>query len=277
MAIVQGKDIRFTYQFDAEDIPALDGVDITVKKENFVAILGHNGCGKSTLIKLFNALLPMQQGTLTVADIDTYDESALWQLRRSCGMVFQNPDNQFVSSIVEEDIAFGLENYQVPREEIPARVQKALRLVGMEGFEKRTLHSLSGGQKQRIALAGVLVLEPEVLIFDEATSMLDPEGRKEVLATMHRLNKEEGKTVIMISHYMEEALAADCVYLIHDGQMLAHGTPREMLTNPDLLARTGLVAPAPIRLYYDLQKAGVSLPFCPLTEEELVEELCQLQ
>jgi len=276
MPVIDGKKISYSYAFDGSTGLAIDGVDITVGRGEFVAILGHNGCGKSTLVKHFNALLPLQQGELSVAGIDVREEEHIWLLRRCCGMVFQNPDNQFVSSVVEEDIAFGLENYEVPRHEIPPRVKNALRLVGMEGFAKRSPHMLSGGQKQRIALAGVLALEPDIIIFDEATAMLDPVGRREVLATMRRLHEEEHKTIIMISHYVEEAVWADRVYLIHDGKILASGTPRDMLTNEELMQRTGLIPPIAVRIYNDLKAAGIELPNCPLTSEELVEEICRL-
>ena len=192
-------------------------------------------------------------------------------------MVFQNPDNQFVSTIVGEDVAFGLENYGVPEDEIPARVAAALAAVDMAGYENRATHTLSGGQKQRVALAGVLALSPDILVFDEATAMLDPDGRQEVLCTIRRLHKEQHKTVVMITHYIEEAIGADRVYLIHNGKMIADGTAREMLTQPELLAAAGLTPPMPVQMYYDLKQAGIVLARCPLTLEELAEELCRSQ
>ena len=274
--MIEAENIIFSYASDSKRKRALRGLSFHVHRGEYAVILGHNGCGKSTLLRHLNALLPLQSGELTVAGIDASDPAEIWKLRRRVGMVFQNPDNQFVSSIVGEDVAFGLENYQVPRDEIPERVSAALRAVGMEGFEKRAPHTLSGGQKQRAALAGVLALEPKILLFDEVTSMLDPEGRAEVLGAMRRLH-EDGKTVVAVTHYIEEAVQADTVWLMHDGKMLAHGSPREMLTQPELLAQTGLEPPVPVRLYYDLLNAGFELPYCPLTNKEFVEELCRSQ
>lgn len=274
--MIEAENIIFSYASDGKRKRALRGLSFHVHRGEYAVILGHNGCGKSTLLRHLNALLPLQSGELTVAGIDASDPAEIWKLRRRVGMVFQNPDNQFVSSIVGEDVAFGLENYQVPRDEIPERVSAALRAVGMEGFEKRAPHTLSGGQKQRAALAGVLALEPKILLFDEVTPMLDPEGRAEVLGAMRRLH-EDGKTVVAVTHYIEEAVQADTVWLMHDGKMLAHGSPREMLTQPELLAQTGLEPPVPVRLYYDLLNAGFELPYCPLTNKEFVEELCRSQ
>ena len=273
--LIEGKKICFAYDFGGSSF-ALQDVDIDIAQGEFVAILGCNGSGKSTLVKHLNALLQLQQGELRVTQIDLRNEQEIWLLRRLCGMVFQNPDNQFVSPVVEEDIAFGLENYEVPREEIPARVQAALALVEMDGYEKRAPNTLSGGQKQRVALAGVMALEPEIIIFDEATAMLDPDGRQEVVAIMHKLHRA-GKTIIAITHYVEEAVAADKIILMHQGQVLACGRPQAILTNLDLMHAAELVPPLPVRLYYDLRRAGVDLKKCPLTEEELVEAICQLR
>ena len=274
--MIDAHDIRFSY-----DGPggrrSLNGAQLHVAPGEFVAVLGHNGCGKSTLVKHFNALLPLQHGTLTVDGMDAADPANRWALRRKVGMVFQNPDNQFVSTIVGEDVAFGLENYGVPEDEIPARVAAALAAVFMAGYENRATHTLSGGQKQRVALAGVLALSPDILVFDEATAMLDPDGRQEVLCTIRRLHKEQHKTVVMITHYIEEAIGADRVYLIHNGKMIADGTAREMLTQPELLAAAGLTPPMPVQMYYDLKQAGIVLARCPLTLEELAEELCRSQ
>ena len=200
----------------------------------------------------------------------------MFKLRRKCGMVFQNPDNQFVSSVVAEDIAFGLENYDTPPDEIPRRVKEALQLVGMAGAEKRSTHLLSGGQKQRIALAGVLAVDADIIIFDEATVMLDPVGRQEVMETICRLHTQAHKTVILISHYMEDVLFADKVYIMAGGEILASGPPREILTDRSLLAAAGFSPPFAVQVYYDLLEAGVELGSCPLTEEELVEEICRL-
>ena len=276
LIMIDAHDIRFSY-----DGPggrrSLNGAQLHVAPGEFVAVLGHNGCGKSTLVKHFNALLPLQHGTLTVDGMDAADSANRWALRRKVGMVFQNPDNQFVSTIVGEDVAFGLENYGVPEAEIPARVAAALAAVDMVGYENRATHTLSGGQKQRVALAGVLALSPDILVFDEATAMLDPDGRQEVLRTIHRLHAQQHKTVVMITHYIEEAIGADRVYLIHNGKMIAGGTAREMLTQPELLAAAGLTPPMPVQMYHDLKQAGITLARCPLTLEELAEELCRSQ
>ncbi len=274
MGSIAGKQITFAYGYD--DAPTLNGVDISVKPGQLVAILGRNGCGKSTLVRHFNALLALQEGELSVAGIDVRDEAELWRLRRTVGMVFQNPDNQFVSSLVGEDVAFGLENYQVPRSEIPGKVSAALEMVGLAGFEERSPHLLSGGQKQRAALAGVLALEPEILVLDEATAMLDPVGRREILAAAMDL-RMRGTTVIMITHIVEEAIPADLVFLMNEGKMIAAGTPEEVLTVPELLEQAGLAPPLPVRLYHDLRTAGIALEHCPLTAEALAEELCRLK
>ncbi len=276
MKAIAGHDISYSYASPGSIELSLTGVSIEVSSGELIAILGHNGSGKSTLVKHFNALLPLQKGELAVAGMDAKDPSLLWELRRKCGMVFQNPDNQFVSSIVDEDIAFGLENYDTPAERIPRKVEEALESVGMPGAGKRSTHMLSGGQKQRIALAGVLAVDADIIIFDEATSMLDPPGKREVMEAVRRLHIREHKTVIMISHDMEDAVFADRVCVMADGKILAAGTPREILTDRSLLASAGLTPPLSVQIYYDLCEAGVELCRCPLTEEELVEELCRL-
>lgn len=275
MVIVEGKNICFSYDLGDTSF-ALQDVDINIDQGEFVAILGCNGSGKSTLVKHFNALLQLQQGELSVAQIDVRNEKDVWLLRRICGMVFQNPDNQFVSSAVDEDIAFGLENYEVPRHEIPSQVQSALELVEMDGYEKRAPNTLSGGQKQRVALAGVLALEPDIIIFDEATAMLDPGGRQEVVNIMRKLHRA-GKTIIAITHYVEEAVTADKIILMHKGRVLSCGKPKAILANLELMNEAEMMAPMPVRLYYDLRQSGVHLNHCPLTDEELVEEICQLR
>jgi energy-coupling factor transport system ATP-binding protein len=273
--LINGNGIGFSYQFGESPVAVLDGIDIEINKGEWIAILGRNGSGKSTLVKHFNALVPLQHGALTVAGIDAKDEREKWRLRRLCGMVFQNPDNQFVSSVLEEDIAFGLENYETPRDAIPAAVEAALRFVGLDGYGKRSPHTLSGGQKQRAALAGVLALNPDIVIFDEATSMLDPEGRAEILAAIKQLRDETGKTIVMITHYPEEAINADKIFLMHRGKLLAAGTPRAILTDMELLNKAELLPPIPARLYHDLTRRGIALQHCPLTNEEFVEELCR--
>ena len=267
---------ELVYAYDEQDGArrSLDGISLTVDKGELVAVLGHNGCGKTTLARHLNALLPVQEGELTVAGCDARDENRVWQIRKSCGMVFQNPENQFVSSFVEEDIAFGPRNFGADEADIPEKVRSALAAVGMAGFERRSPQLLSGGQKQRIAIAGVLATDPDIMVFDEVTSMLDPQGRQEVLDTIKRLHAV-GKTIVMISHYIEEAVFADRVVLVHDGRKLAEGAPRDMLTDLELLRRTGLTPPLSVQVYYDLLDAGVKLDLCPLTIEELVDEICR--
>ena len=274
MDAVCAEKLVHSYAFAGSKRRSLDGVSFTIKQGELVALMGHNGCGKTTLARHLNALLPVQSGELTVAGLDARGSANLWKIRRACGMVFQNPDNQFVSSLVEEDIAFGLRNFGTPEKDIPEKVRRALESVGMGGYEKRSPQLLSGGQKQRIAIAGVLALDPDILIFDEATSMLDPEGRREVLETINRLHRQ-GHTILMISHYIEEAVYSDRVLLIHDGRILAQGKPREILTDPERLRQAGLTPPMPVRAYHDLKAAGIVLARCPLTVEELVEELCR--
>ena len=274
--MINARNIVFSYDY-SDSKCSLNGVSIDVHEGELVAVLGHNGCGKSTLIKHFNALLDLQKGELTVAGLDAKCEANIIKLRRTVGMVFQNPDNQFVSSIVEEDVAFGLENYGVSYSEIPEKVSVALKNVGLEGFEKRSPSMLSGGQKQRVALAGVLAVDPDILVFDEVTSMLDPDGRCEVLSILKQLHEKRHKTIVMITHYIDEAVFADRVYLMHDGKMLASGTPREMLTDLELLGKAGLTPPLPVRMYHDLKDNGIELPFCPLTNDELTEAICRLK
>lgn len=276
MGIINASDLIFSYEYEGSQNRAIDGITVNVRKGEWVAILGRNGCGKTTFAKLINVLLKVQGGELTVAGLDARAEANVWKIRKNCGMVFQDPNNQFVSSIVEEDIAFGLENYDTPVDEISARVSDALAVVGMAGFEKRSPQMLSGGQKQRVAIAGVLAVEPDILIFDEATAMLDPEGREEVLSTIRKLHDEEQKTILMITHYIEEAVSADRVVLLQAGKLLAEGTPREILTDTVLLDRAELTPPQAVRTYYDLKEAGVNLSMVPLTSAELVEALCQL-
>lgn len=276
--IIEAKNLKYSYPaVEGEQAKeALNGVSLAVKKGDFVAILGHNGSGKSTFAKHINVLLKAKEGTLTVAGFDAAEEKNVWEIRRNAGMVFQNPDNQIVSTIVEEDVAFGPENLGVPQQEIGQRVHEALLAVGMTGFEKRAPHMLSGGQKQRIAIAGVLAMHPDIIVFDEPTAMLDPQGRKEVMDTIKYLNKEEGKTVILITHYMEEASEADWVFVMTDGVVTDEGTPREVFSHKEKLDEAGLMPPLATQVYQDLKEKGIDLGICPVTLEELVDELCRL-
>ncbi|MDE6659241.1 MAG: energy-coupling factor transporter ATPase [Eubacterium sp.] len=275
MKAIKAENLIFSYASPESKTKSLSNVSLTIEKGEFVAVLGANGSGKTTLARHFNALLPLQNGKLIVAELDASNKSKVWEIRKNCGMVFQNPDNQFVSSLVEEDVAFAPRNFGVPENEIPNRVETALKTVGLSGFEKRSSHMLSGGQKQRVAIAGVLSCKPDIIIFDEATAMLDPEGRWEVLKTIKELHKI-GHTIIMISHYVEEAVSADRVVLMKNGRILADDTPRKVLTDSALLHTAGLEPPIAVRVYNDLKKRGITLAECPLTNEELVGELCRL-
>lgn len=242
MDMLQAADVYFQYEYpDEPPQKVLEGIDLTVEKGSFVALLGHNGCGKSTLAKHFNAMLLPTGGTVLVRGIDTTDEEKKYEIRSTVGMVLQNPDNQLVSTIVEEDVAFGPENLGVPPEEIRRRVDEALKAVGMSEFTTHAPHLLSGGQKQRIAIAGVLAMEPECIVLDEATAMLDPVGRREVLATVHRLNREKGMTVVLITHHMNEAEEADRVVVMDDGAVVMDGSPKEVFTQVEPLDRKSVV------------------------------------
>ena len=273
--MIESKNLAHSYEYEGSQNRSIDGITLNIRKGEWIALLGQNGSGKTTFVKHINALLQVQQGELTVAGMDARDSANIWKIRKDCGMVFQDPNNQFVSTIVEEDLAFGLENYGTPDSEIPAYVKRALAIVGMAGFEMKSTHMLSGGQKQRVAIAGVLAIDPDILVFDEATAMLDPHGRQEVLSTIQRLRDEEHKTIIMITHHIEEAVLADRVILFLNGQVLGAGPPREILSDLDLLRRAGLMPPLAVRAYYDLKAAGVTLPICPVTNQELVDALCQ--
>lgn len=270
--MIQAKDLSF--QYDNSEGKQLLDIDLHILPGELVAILGHNGCGKSTLAKHINALLPLQAGSLKVAQLDASCAASVWEIRRRAGMVFQNPDNQFVSQEVYEDICFGLRNYDVPPEEMPERVASALRMVDMQGFAERSTRLLSGGQKQRIALAAVLALDPDIIILDEASSMLDPEGREQVHRIIARLHKEQDKTIILITHFVEECLDCDRIFLMREGRVLAGGSPREILCDAQRMHEAGLEAPLPVRLYWDLQAMGLQLPYCPLYREEVLEVLC---
>ena len=256
---------------------ALDHVDIDIEPGSFVAILGHNGSGKSTLAKHLNVLLNPTEGTLWVDGKDTSDLDNLWKIRQNTGMVFQNPDNQIIGSIVEEDVGFGPENIGVPTDDIWQRVEDSLRSVGMLKFRSHSPNKLSGGQKQRVAIAGVVAMQPKCIVLDEPTAMLDPNGRKEVLRTVHELNQKKGVTIILITHYMEEVTDADYVYVMDSGSVVMQGTPREIFSRVESLQAHRMDVPQITLLAHELKQAGLDLPEGILTREELVEALKKLQ
>lgn len=255
---------------------AIDGVNLNIEEGQFIAILGHNGSGKSTLAKHINAILTSTEGTMWVDGKDTKDLEKLWEIRQSAGMVFQNPDNQIIGTVVEEDVGFGPENLGVPTEEIWQRVDKSLHAVGMTEYRHHSPNKLSGGQKQRVAIAGVIAMCPKCIVLDEPTAMLDPIGRKEVLHTVEELRKREKVTVILITHYMEEVIGADRVFVMEQGRIVMDGTPREIFSQVDELKKYRLDVPQVTMLAHELRKKGVKLPKDILNTEELVEALCQL-
>ena len=255
---------------------AIDGVDVDIKKGDFVAVLGHNGSGKSTLAKHVNGLLLPTEGTVWVGDMDTRDEEHIWDVRKTAGMVFQNPDNQIIGNIVEEDVGFGPENIGVPTEEIWKRVEESLKAVGMTAYRLQSPNKLSGGQQQRVAIAGVMAMKPECIIRDEPTAMLDPNGRREVIRTIHELNRAEGITVLLITHYMEEAIEADRIIVMDDGRIVMDGQPREIFSRVKELKSHGLDVPQVTELAWELKEAGMPLTDGILSREELVEQLVPL-
>ncbi|MBR4015490.1 MAG: energy-coupling factor transporter ATPase [Anaerotignum sp.] len=256
---------------------ALQEVDIAIEKGEFIVVLGHNGSGKSTFAKHINALLRPTKGTLWVKGMDTREEERVWDIRQTAGMVFQNPDNQLVATVVEEDIAFGPENMGVAPAEIRQRVDEALATVRMSEFATYTPTKLSGGQKQRIAIAGVLAMKPDCIIMDEPTAMLDPIGRREVMETIERLNKEEGITIILITHYMDEAVRGDKIYVIDGGKLVMQGTPKEIFSEVEMLKHYGLDVPQVTEVAHLLRQEGIDLPKDILTIEEMVGAICQLK
>jgi energy-coupling factor transporter ATPase len=272
MDIIKATDVKYSYVGEEKITFALTGVTMNVAKGEFVAIIGHNGSGKSTLAKHINALFLPEDGKVVVDGMDTADEKNVWEIRRRAGMVFQNPDNQMVATIVEEDVAFGPENIGVPPEEIRQRVDEALEIVDMSEYKTRAPHMLSGGQKQRVAIAGVLAMKPEIIVFDEPTAMLDPEGRTEVMDTAKMLNKQ-GKTIVFITHYMEEALEADRVFVMTAGRILASGSPCEIFDDQKVLKEAGLAPPPHIELYHRLKNDGYDVGRCPMSIDELVDSL----
>jgi energy-coupling factor transport system ATP-binding protein len=277
MEMIKTQDLAFTYPGTEDQVNtrALRGVDVTIERGSFVVILGHNGSGKSTLAKTFNAVLLPSGGKVYVEGMDTMDESLLLEIRRRVGMVFQNPDNQIVANVVEEDVAFAPENLGVPSAEIRKRVDDALEAVGMTQFVKHAPHLLSGGQKQRIAIAGVLAMKPECIVLDEATAMLDPIGRREVLAAVEKLNREQGITVVLITHHMNEAEHADRVIVMNDGLVVMDGKPREVFTRKKELENIGLAVPDTVSLLFSLREAGMDVPVDAITVEECADVIAK--
>ncbi len=282
MGIIKASKLVFEYlKYDEEggteeSNRALDDINLDVKAGQFIAVLGHNGSGKSTLAKHINALLVPTEGTLWVDSMDTSKEGELWKIRQKAGMVFQNPDNQIIGTVVEEDVGFGPENLGIRTENIWKRVDESLDAVGMTAYRKHSPNKLSGGQKQRVAIAGVVAMHPECIVLDEPTAMLDPNGRKEVLKTVRELNRKENVTVILITHYMEEVIFADRVFVMDDGHVVMEGTPREIFSQVEQLKTYRLDVPQVTLLAYELKKSGLDLPDGILTIEELVDAICQL-
>ena len=275
--MIETKELTYTYPAPEGETnpPALRGVSVTIEKGSFTVVLGHNGSGKSTFAKHLNAVLLPCGGAVYVEGMDTRDERMLLEIRRRTGMVFQNPDNQIVANVVEEDVAFGPENLGVPTAEIRRRVDDALAAVGMEQFARHAPHLLSGGQKQRIAIAGILAMEPECIVLDEATAMLDPAGRREVIDTVRRLNRERGITVVLITHHMAEAESADRVIVMNDGQVAMDGAPHDVFAQVDRLHELGLAAPDTVELLHLLREAGIDVPLTGLTVDECADTICR--
>lgn len=277
--MVRAEDLTFKYEGDEERPTkiALNSVSMEVKKGEFLVVLGHNGSGKSTIAKHMNALLLPTEGKMFVDGMDTVEESLLWEIRSRAGMVFQNPDNQLVATIVEEDVAFGPENLGVDPDEIRKRVDDSLKKVGMYEYRKHAPHLLSGGQKQRVAIAGILAMMPKCIILDEPTAMLDPSGRKEVLETIKDINRNLGITIVLITHYMDEAAQADRVIVMDKGEVKLEGTPREVFSNVAQIKKIGLDVPQVTELAYELKQEGINISTEILNIDEMVNELCQLR
>jgi len=279
MGIVKATKLIFEYvkrdeQENVEEVKrAIDNMDVDIKKGDFVAILGHNGSGKSTFAKQINGILMPTGGTVLVSGMDTRDEDHIWDIRKTAGMVFQNPDNQIIGNVVEEDVGFGPENLGVPTDEIWKRVDESLEAVGMTAYRLQSPNKLSGGQKQRVAIAGVMAMKPQCIILDEPTAMLDPNGRREVIRTVRQLNESQGVTVLLITHYMEEATWADRIIVMDDGKIVMDGKPREIFSRVRELKECGLDVPQATELAFELKEAGMPLPDGILSREELAEEL----
>ena len=283
MGIIKAAKVVFDYLKYSEEGQepevnrAIDGVDLDIAEGQFIAILGHNGSGKSTLAKHMNALLVPTEGTLWVDSLDTAEDDDVWKIRQKAGMVFQNPDNQIIGTVVEEDVGFGPENLGVPTDEIWKRVEESLRSVGMIEYRKASPNKLSGGQKQRVAIAGVIAMEPKCIVLDEPTAMLDPNGRKEVIRAVEKLRKEKKVTVILITHYMEEVIDADQVFVMDGGHIVMHGTPREIFSRVEELKSYRMDVPQVTMLAEELRNRGLDIPRGILRREELVEALCRLR
>lgn len=280
MEIINIKNLIHEYRTadeETETVRAIDGVSLDVEQGQFIVILGHNGSGKSSLAKHINALLMPTDGTIWVDDMDTRDGKLLWNIRQTAGMVFQNPDNQIVATMVEEDVAFGPENMSVPTGEIWKRVEKALGAVGMTKFRHKSPLKLSGGQKQRVAIAGIIAMEPKCIILDEPTAMLDPVGRREVIKTLHQLNKEKGITIVLITHYMNEAIKADKIFVMDKGKLAMQGTPKEIFSRVDEIKGYGLEVPQVTELGYMLKKSGLDIEDGILTVDQLLEQINKME
>ena len=274
--MIQTKDLCFEYQGEEQNAQVLKQMNLSIRKGEFIAVLGHNGSGKSTLAKHFNSILIPTSGTVYVEGIDTSQEELVFDVRQRVGMVFQNPDNQIVATLVEEDVAFAPENLGVPPEEIRSRVDYSLKAVGMYEYRNRAPHQLSGGQKQRVAIAGIIAMQPDCIVLDEATAMLDPRGRREVLETIQKLNRELGTTIVHITHYMEEAVLANRVVVVDNGEILLDGTPNEVFRHVEQLKQVGLDVPQVTELMYELRKDGFDVPEDVLTEQQCVAILSKL-
>ena len=271
MTVIEFQQVHYRYAGEEEE--SLCGIDLKIEQGSFVAVLGHNGSGKSTLAKHMNAILTPTEGRVLVRGMDTSDEDRLLDVRRSVGMVFQNPDNQIVANVVEDDVAFAPENLGVPSGEIRRRVDEALETVGMAEFKQHAPHLLSGGQKQRVAIAGVLAMQPEIIVLDEPTAMLDPQGRKEVIATVTRLCREKGMTVVLITHHMDECVGADRLVVMSGGRIVSDGAPEEVFSRVELMEREGLTVPETTRLLYDLNAEGFDLPLTALTIDDCADRI----
>lgn len=273
--MIKTENLIYSYEYEQESTTVLNSIDIEIKKGSFVSILGHNGSGKSTLVKTFNAIYIPKSGTVTVDGMDTKDEDKTFDIRKKVGMVFQNPDNQIVATIVEEDVAFGPENLGIESSEIRKRVDEALNIVDMRAYASNAPHHLSGGQKQRIAIAGIIAMSPEYIVLDESTAMLDPKGRKDVISTVKKLNKDYGMTVILITHYMEEAALSDRIIVLESGKVVSDGTPKEVFADADKMKQLKLGVPQASELSFELNKLGIKMPVV-LSAEEFLEEFSKV-